>query len=290
MGFGVSDVTFLSRKGFVHVDLWYILWPVGGGGGGCGKEPKDCCWKRPRAQCILILCGKHVQLDVSKFGAWPHKFHWGQHQTSTKDMCMKPLVMWSTHITHPPKKTLGRNPFKVLYPPWNSPENGGCSLGNPEWGTWGAGEFQGRVGAYKVGPLFDVQGIDILFKYDSPFAPISIPSILALFPKKMVQDQRPNNTSCTRLTWLSLHLQAVLCWHFNQSLIHWVLLRRKTWLNMSKSNQWWWRHNFLQTCFVTKIFGFGFGWGGHGWGSGQACVKSSRAQELNIWLDKKLIH
>lgn len=57
---------------------------------------------------------------------------------------------------------------------------------------------------------------------------------------------------------------------------------------MSKSNHWWWRHNFLQTCFVTKIFGFGFGWRGHGWGSCQACVKSSRAQELNMWLRKTL--
>ena len=244
MGFGVSDVTFLSRKGFVHVDLWYILWPVGRG----GKGPKDCCWKRPRAQGILILCGKNVQMDVSKFGAWPHKFHWGQHQTSTKDMCMKPLVMWSTH---PPKKkhregtpsrsyTLPETPLKMgVVFPWKSGVRDVRS-----W--WVSGEGRCLQG----GPPLWCAGNRYL--YDSPFAPISIPSILALFQKNGARSSRPNNTSCTRLTWLSLHLQAVLCWHFNQSLIHWVLLRRKTWVNMSKSNAWWWRHNNLASLFCDK--------------------------------------
>lgn len=159
---------------------------------------------------------------------------------------------WLCEALTPPQKktTSGRNPFKVLYPPWNSPENGRFSAQNPEWGTWRAGENSGEGRCLQGGPPLWCAGNR--YVYDSPFAPISIPSSLALFQKNGARSSRPNNTSCTRLTWLSLHLQAVLCWHFNQSLIHWVLLRRKTWLNMSKSNEWWWRHNNFANLFCDK--------------------------------------
>ena len=53
-------------------------------------------------------------------------------------------------LTPPPKKTLGRNPFKVLYPPWNSLENGGCfPLEIRSEGRDELVKTQGRVGAIR---------------------------------------------------------------------------------------------------------------------------------------------